>query len=89
MADSHSLINLGELSKPVTVLIQKISDALGGYFKPWQIRRIAQAEAEADKIAALAEIEIRKIGDTILFISSPPAGARCARPPTPSWLDGK
>ena len=30
-----------------------------------------------------------KIGDTILFISSPPAGARCARPPTPSWLGGK
>ena len=30
-----SLINLGELSKPATVLIEKISDAVGGVFKPY------------------------------------------------------
>jgi hypothetical protein len=39
------------------VLIEKISDALGGYFKPWQIRRVARAEAEADKIKAIAQVE--------------------------------
>lgn len=62
MADGNSLINLGELSKPATVLIEKISDAMGGLFKPWQIRRVAQAQAEADKIAALAKIEITELG---------------------------
>jgi hypothetical protein len=29
-----SLINLGELSKPATVLVEKISEAVGGVFKP-------------------------------------------------------
>jgi hypothetical protein len=44
----QSLINLSELSKPATVLIEKISDALGGVFKPFQIVRVAKAEAEAE-----------------------------------------
>lgn len=56
-----SLINIGELSKPATVLIQKISDAVGGVFKPYQIRRVAAAEAEAEKIKALAQIEISEL----------------------------
>ena len=56
MEDGKSLINLGELSKPATVLIEKISDAVCGFFRPWQIRRVAQAEAEADRIKALAQI---------------------------------
>ena len=45
MSDSNSIINLGGLSKPATVLIEKISDAVGGVFKPYQIKRIAKAEA--------------------------------------------
>lgn len=61
MADSNSIINLGELSKPVNTLIEKISDAIGGIFQPHQIRRIAQAEAEADKIRAVSEIEISNL----------------------------
>ncbi len=40
----NSIINLGELSKPATVLIEKISDAVGGIFKPYQIIRAAKAE---------------------------------------------
>lgn len=55
------MINLGELSKPATVLIEKISDAVGGIFKPHQIKRIAEAEAEAEKIRALADIEIKDL----------------------------
>ena len=51
-------INLGDLSKPATVLIEKISDAIGGIFRPYQIRRIAQAEGEAEKIRTLSQIEI-------------------------------
>jgi hypothetical protein len=57
MDNGKSLINVGELAKPATALIEKISEALGGYFKPWQIRRVAQAEAEAEKIKALSKIE--------------------------------
>lgn len=55
---NNSLISLGELSKPATVLIKKISDAVGGLFKPYQIVRVAKAEAEADRISAKAEIEV-------------------------------
>ena len=57
MENGKSLINLGDLAKPATVLIEKISDAIGGIFKPFQIRRVAQAEAEADKIKAIAQVE--------------------------------
>jgi Protein of unknown function (DUF2806) len=58
MTDSNSIVNLGDLTKPATVLIEKISDAVGGYFKPGQIVRIAKAEAEAEKIKAVGKLEI-------------------------------
>lgn len=55
---SMSLINLGELSKPATTFIEKVSFAFGGLFKPWQIERVAKAEAKADLIRAESEIQI-------------------------------
>jgi len=58
MGDSHSIIDLGKLSKPANTLIEKISDAIGGIAKPWQIKRVAQAEAEAEKIRTIGEIEV-------------------------------
>jgi hypothetical protein len=58
MSEGNSLISLGDISKPATVLIEKISDAIGGYCKPYQIRRVAKAEAEADIIKAQAQIEV-------------------------------
>jgi len=61
MSEGRALINIGELSRPATVLIEKISDALGGVFKPWQIRRVAQANAEAEKISAASRIEITEL----------------------------
>lgn len=61
MTNGNSLINLGDLSKPATVLIEKISDAVGGVFRPHQIKRVAKAEAEAEKIKALAHVEITEI----------------------------
>jgi len=61
MTEPTSLVNIGELAKPATVLIEKISDAIGGCFKPYQIRRVAQAEAEADKIKAATQIEITEL----------------------------
>ncbi|MEY2536589.1 MAG: hypothetical protein QOG67_329 [Verrucomicrobiota bacterium] len=54
----NSLVNLGDLSKPATVLVEKISDAIGGIFRPHQIVRVAKAEAEADRIRAEGQIEI-------------------------------
>lgn len=55
---STSLVNLGELSKPANTLIEKVSSAIGGVFEPWQIKRVAKAEAEASLIKAKSEIEI-------------------------------
>jgi hypothetical protein len=51
MAD-HSLINIGELAKPATVLIEKISDAVGEIYKPYQAKRVAKAETEAELTSA-------------------------------------
>jgi hypothetical protein len=58
MPEGGSIVNLGDLTKPATTLIEKISDAIGGIFRPYQIRRLAQAEAEAEKIKAVSQIEI-------------------------------
>jgi len=61
MSEGFSLINLGELSRPATVLIERVSDAVGGIAKPGQIKRVAKAEAEADVIRAQARIQISEI----------------------------
>lgn len=55
---STSIVNLGDLSKPANTLIEKVSSAIGGIFEPWQIKRVARAEAEAGLIKAKSEIEI-------------------------------
>jgi hypothetical protein len=52
-----SLINVGDWSKPANTLIEKISDAIGGITKPWQIKRVAEAQAIVDRIEVTAEIE--------------------------------
>lgn len=61
MGDGNSLIDIGKLAEPAKVLIEKISDAVGWVAKPYQIKRVAQAEAEAEKIKAVAQIEITEI----------------------------
>src|SRR5205807_443933 len=58
MSNKISIIDLSELSKPAKVLIEKISDAVGGVCKPYQIVRVAKAEAEADLIRAESRIQI-------------------------------
>ena len=54
----NSLVNLGDFSKPVTVLIEKISDAIGVVYEPLQIRRKADADAYAETTRAINQIEI-------------------------------
>lgn len=53
-----SLINVGALAKPATVLIEKISSAVGTVFEPTRIRREADAVAYSRKTLALADVEI-------------------------------
>jgi hypothetical protein len=60
MAD-NSLINLGDLSKPATVLIEKISDAIGVVYEPKRIRREAEAKAEAAITIAKSNIQITQL----------------------------
>jgi hypothetical protein len=55
---SISVVNLGPLSKPADTLIKKVSSAVGGMFEPWQIERVAKAQAKADLIKAQSEIQI-------------------------------
>ncbi|EMO66428.1 PF10987 family protein [Leptospira kirschneri str. 200803703] len=57
MSNDSNIIKIGDFSKPVTVLIEKISNAVGIIYEPTRIRRNAQAEADASKIKALAEVE--------------------------------
>ena len=52
------MVEGGGLTRPATVLIEKISDAVGGIAKPHQIVRVAKAEAKADRIRTESEIEI-------------------------------
>lgn len=61
MADGGALINLGDLSKPATVLIEKVCNAVGIIYEPTQIKRKARAEVEAEKIKAIAQIELNEL----------------------------
>lgn len=63
MADeiSNSLVDIGKLSKPADTLIKKIAKGVGGFAAPWQIKRVARADAEAAIIKAGADIEIQEL----------------------------
>ena len=55
---SNSLVNLGNLTKPATTLIEKISDAVSVIYEPTRGRRSAKAQADVDRVMAESEIEI-------------------------------
>lgn len=57
MSDA-TLINIGELSKPATVLIEKVSAAIGVLYEPRRIRKEAEAKADAALIEAESRITI-------------------------------
>jgi hypothetical protein len=52
------MIDLGKLSEPATKLVEKVSDAVEGLAKPWQIQRVAKAEAVKKVIDAEADVEV-------------------------------
>ncbi len=57
----NSLISTEGLTRPATVLIEKVSDAVGALWVPRQIRRVAQAQADAAITLAKADIEIDEV----------------------------
>lgn len=61
MADGNSIINLGDLARPATVLIEKVSNAVGVLYEPRKIVKKAEAEAKAEKIRAITNIELTEI----------------------------
>lgn len=61
MDEPGAAFNIGDLAKPATALIEKVSAAVGTVFEPCQIRRIAHANADAAIIAAKADIEVTAI----------------------------
>lgn len=83
--DNKSLIEVGDLaglSKPAEKLIDKISEAMGWVFRPKQIRRTAQAEADAEVIRARGDVlakQIRAAGD--MDLQGLLSNGRCA-----AWL---
>lgn len=54
-------LDLGKLAKPADTLIKKVSDAVGGICAPWQMKRVAKAEAEAALIRADTELQITEL----------------------------
>ena len=54
-------LNLGNLPKSANVLIEKVSNAVGRPFEPWQIKRIAKAKVVAEIIKAEAEAKVAMI----------------------------
>ncbi len=61
MDTNQSLINLGELAKPATTLIEKISEGIFFIFQPWHKKKMAEADVYEEKLHAMAEIEITVI----------------------------
>jgi hypothetical protein len=59
MVGDSSLIKVD--SEAAKALIEKIAEGIGGHFKPFQIKRVAKAEAEAEIIRAKAQIEIDEL----------------------------
>lgn len=57
----NMLTDLSGLGAPAKALIEKIADACGWIAAPYQVTRVAKAEAEAMRIKAMAEIEISEI----------------------------
>jgi hypothetical protein len=61
LSESNPLAVFGDFGKPANTLIEKISDAFGGIFKPKQIRRVARAECDAEIMRATTQIQITEL----------------------------
>ena len=59
--NKFSLVDLGKLSKPVSKLIEAVSQGIGTLYEPTKIRRKAKAQADASIISAEAEIKKQEL----------------------------
>jgi hypothetical protein len=62
--EKGTLVNIGDLSglsEPAVKLVDRVADAVGGALRPWQIRRVAAAEADATVVKARAAAEAAKV----------------------------
>lgn len=59
-------VDVGKISDVAIKLVDKISDAVGVVAQPWQIERIARAEAKADFIRANTRIQISELEERAL-----------------------
>lgn len=66
MMSEKSLIDVGSLAKPVETLINRVSDAVGGIAAPYQLVRMAKAQAQADVILTKANAESSAIQERAL-----------------------
>jgi hypothetical protein len=53
--------NIGDLAKPATTLIEKVSEGIGGIFAPYQIVRIEKAKSKAAEIKAKSDALVNTI----------------------------
>jgi len=61
MPEKFSLIDLGKVSKPISKLIDAVSQGIGTLYEPTRIRRRARAEADAALIKAEGDIRKREL----------------------------
>jgi len=61
LSEGLSVFNVNANSDVGKALVEKISAGIEGLVRPWQIKRIASAQAEAEKIQALSQIEITEL----------------------------
>ena len=53
MPDETSLVNIGELSKPATVLVEKISDAIGGILSHGKLGELPKLKLKQRKLGSI------------------------------------
>jgi hypothetical protein len=58
MGENKAIIDLGDWSKPVTTLIEKIASAVGILYEPKRIENRAKAEAKAEEINEINQLRI-------------------------------
>jgi len=53
------LINMGDYSEAAKLLVEKVGQAVGGALQPWQMKRIATAEVEVERIKSIGQVELQ------------------------------
>ena len=61
MAENVLVAAAAAASAPAVVLVNRVADAVGGVAAPWQIRRVARAQADGKIIIASADAEVTEL----------------------------